>query len=67
MPEMSRLLLVFYLGIGNGGITYGAPVDNAGAFVNPAFFVHFAENFGDGFVTALVHGETLTVPVTGGA
>ena len=64
---MSGLLLVFYLRIGDGGVTYRTPVDDAGAFVNPAFFVHFTEHFGNGFVTALVHGETLAVPVTGGA
>ena len=67
VPEMACLLLILYLGIGNGGITYRTPVDNTAALVNPALFMHLAEHFGNGLVTALIHGETFSVPVTGRA
>ena len=62
---MSCLLLILYLCIGDGGITYGTPVNDTGALVDITFFVHLHEYFGDCFVTALIHGETLSVPVTG--
>ena len=67
MPEMACLLFIFYLGIRNGGITYRTPVDDPAALVDPAFFVHLAEYFGNCLIAALVHGKTLSVPVTGGA
>ena len=34
-------------------------------FLDVAFFVHLHEHFGHSLVTALIHGETLSVPVTG--
>ena len=64
---MSCLLLIFYLCIGDGGITYGTPVNDTGTLVDIAFFVHLHEYFGDCLVTALIHGETLSVPVAGRA
>ena len=67
VPEVARLLLVNHLRIGNGGIAYRAPVYDTAAFIDPALFMHFAEHFGYGFIAAFVHGEALSVPVTGGA
>ena len=61
---MSCLLLIFYLCIGDGGITYGTPVNNTGTLVDVAFFMHLHEYFGHCLVTAFIHGETLSVPVT---
>ena len=66
MPEMSCLLCVFNFSVRNGGITYRAPVDNTASLVDPAFFVHFTEHFGYGFITALIHSKAFSVPVTGG-
>ena len=67
MPEMSRLFLVLYLGIGNGGLTYRTPVDNAAAFIDPSFFVQTAEYFFYSLGTALIHRETFSVPICGRA
>ena len=67
VPEMAVLLLVLDLGVRDGGLADRAPVDDAAALVDPALFVHLAENFRDGLIAALVHGEALAVPVTGGA
>ena len=67
MPEMACLLFILYLCVRNGGITYGTPVNDPAALIDPAFFMHLAENFRYGLVAALIHGEALSVPVTGGA
>ncbi len=66
MPQMSRLLLILHLRIGNGSIADRAPVDNLCPFIDPAFFMHLAEHFGHGLITALIHCKALSVPVTGG-
>ena len=67
MPEMPRLLLVFHFRIGDGRIADRTPVDDLCALVDPALFMHLAEYFRNGFITALVHRETFPVPVTGRA
>ena len=67
MPEMSCLFLIFYLSIRNGSIADRTPVDNTAALIDPAFFVHFAEYLGHRLITAFIHRETFSVPVTGGA
>ena len=67
MPEMTGLLLILYLGVRDGGITYGTPVDDTGALVDVTFLMHLYEYFGNCLVAALIHGKTLSVPVTGGA
>ena len=64
---MSGLLLIFYLCIGDGSVTYGTPVDDTGTLVDVAFFVHLYEYFGHSLIAAFIHGETLSVPVTGRA
>ena len=66
MPEMSGLIFILNLCIGNGCITNRTPVDNTGALINPAFFMHLTKHFGYGFVTAFIHCKTLSVPVTAG-
>ena len=66
VPEVACLLLIFYFRIGNGSITYRTPVDDTASLVNPTLFMHLAENFGYGLVTAFIHGKTFSVPVTGG-
>ena len=67
MPEMACLILIFYFCIGNGCVTYRTPVDDSCTLVNPAFFMHFTENFRNSLVAAFIHGKTLSVPVAGRA
>ena len=67
MPEMTRLLLMNDLGIGNGGLALRTPVDDPGALVNIAFFIKTDEYLKHCIGAALVHGKTLSVPVCGGA
>ncbi len=67
MPEMALLLLILDFGIGNRSLALRAPVDDAVALVDPSLLMHLHENLRDGTIASLVHGETLTVPVTGRA
>ena len=53
--------------IGNGGLADRAPVDDAGAFVDVAFLVQLYKYLKHCIGAALVHGKTLSVPVSGGA
>ena len=64
---MTLLFFVFHLGVGDRGVTDRAPVDDAGALINIALFMHADKGLFDGSVAALVHGKTLAVPVAGGA
>ena len=63
---MPRLFLVLNLRIRYRGIAHRTPVDHPGTLVNITFLVHFAENFRDSLIAALIHRETLSVPVAGG-
>ncbi len=65
MPEVAGLILVLHLCVGNGGLADRAPVDDAAALVDPAFFMHADKDFLNGLGAALVHGEAFSVPVTG--
>ena len=65
VPEMSRLVLVLNLRVGNGGLTLGAPVDYSLAAVDKTFFIEFAENLADGGGAAVVKGEAFSLPVAG--
>ena len=65
VPQMTCLLLILYFRIRNGSIADRAPVDNTAALVDIAFFVHLDEHFGNCLIAAFIHGETLSVPVTG--
>ena len=67
VPEMAVLLLVVHLGVGDGGLAVGAPVDDALAAVDQTLLVEAAEDLADGLGAALVQGEALTAPVAGGA
>ena len=64
---MAGLVGVLHLGIGQGGKAVGAPVDDAAALVDQAFFIQLAEGLADGAGAALVHGEAVAAPVAGGA
>ena len=66
VPEIAGLLLVFDLGIGDGGDAVGAPVNHPVSTVDIALLVQADKNFLNGIRAALVHGETLPLPVAGG-
>ena len=67
MPQMAGLLLVLHLRVGQGGLTLGAPVDNAVAAIDQPFFVQAHEHLAHGLIAALVHSEALPAPVAAGA
>jgi len=67
MPEMTSLLFVYNLCIRNRSFADRTPVADSVSFINPAFFVHAAEYFRNSLITAFVHRETESVPVTGGS
>ena len=57
---------MLYLGIRNGSLADWAPVDDTGSLVNITFFIQSGKYFQNRLGTALVHRETLAVPVSGG-
>ena len=65
VPEMTVLLLVFHLRVRERGVAERAPVDDPAAFVDVALLVHPDKDLGDGAVTAVIHGKTFSLPVTG--
>ena len=67
MPEAAVLLLVLHLGIRDGGVAVGAPVDHAVAAVDQAFVVQAHEHFLDSLRAAFVHGKALALPVAAAA
>ncbi len=67
VPEAAVLLLVLHLGIRDGGVAVGAPVDHAVAAVDQALVVQAHKHFLDSLGAALVHGKALTIPVAGAA
>ena len=67
MPEMSLLLLVFDLSVGNRGVAVGAPVDHTVAAVDFAVVVELYKNLLDSLGAALVHCKTLALPVAANA
>ena len=67
VPEAALLALVLHLGVGNGGVAVGAPVDHPVAPVDQALVVQADEHLLDRVGAALVHGKPLPLPVTGGA
>ena len=67
VPEVAVFLLILHLGIGNGGVAVGAPVDHPVAAVDQALIIQADKDFLDSLGAALVHGEPLAVPVTAGA
>ena len=67
MPEMACLLLVQYFCVGDRCLTYGAPVDNPGAFVDITLLIKTDKYLKHSLRATLVHGKTLPIPVAGGA
>lgn len=67
MPKVTRLILIFDLGVGNRSQAMGAPVDYSLAPVDKSLFIKIAENLVDSLVAALVEGEALALPVAGRA
>ena len=67
VPEAALLVLILHLGIGDAGLAVGAPVDDALAAVDQVLVVQILEDLQHSLAAALVHGETLAVPVAGAA
>ena len=67
MPEMALLGLILHLGVGQGGLAVGAPVDDPITPIDELLVVQGFEHLDHGLVAALVHGEPLPLPVAGGA
>ena len=67
MPEMSLLILVFHLRIGDGGQAVRTPVDDPLAAIDQSLLIEVEKHLVDRTVAALVHREALSLPVTGGA
>ena len=67
VPEVAVLLLVFHLGVTDGGAAGGAPVDHAVAAVDQALIVQPLEHHLDGAGAALIQGKALPLPVAAGA
>ena len=67
VPEAAVLFLILHLGVGNGGVAVGAPVDHAVAAVDQSLVVQAHEHFLDSLRAALVHGKALALPVAAAA
>ena len=67
VPQMAGLLLIFHFRVGQGGLAFRAPVDNAVAAIDQPFFVQAHEHLAHGLIAALVHSEALPAPVAAGA
>ena len=67
VPEAALLILIFHLGIGDAGLAVGAPVDDALAAIDQVLVVQILKDLQHRLAAALVHGESLAVPVTGAA
>ena len=67
VPEVAVLLLIFHLGIADGGIAGGAPVDHAVAPVDEPLIVEALEHQLHRTGAALIEGEAFPFPVAAGA
>ena len=67
IPERAGDVLVFDLGVAQGGAALRAPVDDAAALVDQALFIQVAEGLAHGAGADLVHREAAAAPVAGGA
>ena len=63
MPEEAVLFYVLYLRVGDRGLAYRTPVDDAGTLVDVSFLVEFYKYFQNCVGAAFVHGKALSVPV----
>ena len=67
VPEMSDFILMLDFNVGECRLAARAPVRDAEALINQAFFIEGNENFANGTRTDIVHGEAFTGPVAGRA
>ncbi|KFB72022.1 MAG: hypothetical protein AW09_002797 [Candidatus Accumulibacter phosphatis] len=67
VPEMAWFLFLHHLEVGDRGLQYRVPVDQALAAVDQALAVEADEGFGDRPRKAGVHREALAAPVRRGA
>ena len=67
VPEVALLRLMLDLDVRDGRIARRAPVRDARALVDEAFFIEADKDLADGTAAALVHREALAVPVERGA
>jgi len=65
--KVARFIQMLHLYIRNGGMAFGAPVGNVMTTVNETLFIKSYKHLQHGLRTALVHGETLPVPIAGRA
>ena len=66
MPQMACLGLMLHLNVGNGGVAVRAPVGNACPLIDKPLLIQADKNLPDSPGAALVHGETLPVPIQRG-
>src|SRR6185437_12067758 len=67
VPERAFGLAAFDLEIGNGGMQLGVPVDQPLVAIDQAFLVQADEDLAHRGAQALVHSETLALPIRRGA
>ena len=67
VPEVAVLLGVLDLGVRDGGVAVGAPVDHPVAAVDQALVIQPDEHLAHGVRAALVHGKALPLPVAAAA
>ena len=67
VPEVAVLLLILHLGVGDGGLAGGTPVDHTVTAIDETLLVQTDEDLLHRLTATLVHGEALALPVTAGA
>ena len=67
VPEMAVLLGVLHLGVRDGGVAVGAPVDHPVAAVDQALVIQPDKDLPHRVGAALVHGKALPLPVAAAA
>ena len=58
---------MLYFCITDGSLTFWAPVDDLGSFIDPAFLIHFDKDIQNGVGNAFIHGKPFSVPVSAAA
>ncbi len=67
IPKMAYFILMLYFDVGKSSLAAGAPIGDAESLVNQSLFIEGNENFSDRARADVIHGETFTLPVAGGA
>ena len=67
VPEMSDFIFMFDFDVGECCLAARAPVRDAEALIDQAFFIEGNENLTNGTRTDIIHGEAFTGPVAGRA